>query len=114
MSTTLYNFVIAKKYYTTLPNTLHPLLHVVMCRGGGGVVTVSSMRQLDARFQGVSATHFKTWYTRAACVLSAQEAPFIFPSPFFLSCSIPRLLIIPSLHSGKAAGFILGGAVKSF
>lgn len=48
-------------------------------------------------------------------VSSQHKRPLLFSLPlFFLSCSIPRLLIIPSLHSGKAAGFILGGAVKSF
>lgn len=49
-------------------------------------------------------------------VSSQHKRPLLFSLPpfFSLSCSIPRLLIIPSLHSGKAAGFILGGAVKSF
>lgn len=41
------------------------------------------MKQLDARFHGVTAAHFKTWFTRAACVLAAQEASlFHFPFPF--------------------------------
>lgn len=43
----------------------------------------STTRHLNARFQGVTATHFKTWYTRAACVLSAQEASLLFSLPFF-------------------------------
>lgn len=35
-------------------------------------------------------------------------------SPFFISCSLRLLLIILSLLSARAAGFILGDAVKSF
>lgn len=66
-------------------------------------------------FKGVSVTCSKAKCTPTSCVFSGHKPRlfilFSVSSFFFISCPLWLLLIIPSLHSARASGFILGGAV---